>query len=83
MTSDRIVDTPAKKRRRLPYKVVIERTEAFCSNDEEELHAECRRITNGAEFYHAMERFDDAYWHVVRFASEHQAHTKRKASPST
>src|SRR5262249_18771835 len=35
--------------------------------------AECRRITNGAEFFYTMERNGDRYEHVVRFAAEHQA----------
>ena len=70
-------DTPAKKRRRLPHKVIIERTQPFRAADKAELEAECRRITNGAEFHHAMERFGDVYWHVVRFASEHQANAFR------
>lgn len=73
-------DTPAKKRRRLPHKVIIEREEPFCAADETELEAECRRITNGAEFYHCMERFGDVYWHVVHFASEHQADAFRSVA---
>lgn len=66
-------DTPAKKRRRLPFTVVIEREEPFRDVDQKELEAECRRVTNGAEFYHCMARFGDAYWHVVHFSAEHQA----------
>lgn len=73
-------DTPAKKRRRLPFKVIIEREEPFLAADDAELEAECRRITNGAEFYHHMERFGDVYWHVVRFASEHQANAFRSVA---
>ena len=57
--------TPAKKRRRLPHKIVIEREQPFRAIDEAELEAECRRLTNGAKFYHHMERFGDVYWHVV------------------
>ena len=70
-------DTFAKKRRRLPFKVLIDRTEPFCRADEQELEAECRRITNGAEFLHSMERTGSEYWHVVRFGSEHQAEAFR------
>ena len=66
-------DTPAKKRRRLPFKAVIERDEVFRLADRDELDAECRRLTNGAEFYYSMDRFGDHYWHVVRFGSQHQA----------
>jgi hypothetical protein len=73
-------DTPARKRRRLPHKVVIERTDPFRTADMAELEAECRCITNGAEFYHHLERFGDVYWHVVRFGSEHQAEAFRVAA---
>jgi hypothetical protein len=73
-------DTPAKKRRRLPHKVIIERRQPFRAADEAEVEAECLRITNGAEFYHHMERFGDVYWHVVRFSSEHQAEAFRAAA---
>jgi hypothetical protein len=67
-------DTPAKKRRRLTYRVVIEdREEPFCRADRAELEAECRRITNGAEFFSNMERNGGRYEHVVRFGAEHQA----------
>jgi len=67
-------DTPAKKRRRLTCRVVIEdREEPFRAADRDELEAECRRITNGAEFFYNMERNGDRYEHVVRFAAEHQA----------
>lgn len=71
-------DTYAKRRRRLPCKVIIEREKPFRSFDTDELEAECRRITNGAEFLHTMERFGDVYWHVVRFAVEHQAEAFRE-----
>ena len=65
-------DTPAKKRRRLPFKAVVEeREEPFLAADLADLEAECRRITNGAEFFYSMERNGDRYEHVVRFASEH------------
>jgi hypothetical protein len=41
-------NTPARKRRRLPFRVVIEeREEPFLAADRAELEAECRRITNG------------------------------------
>ena len=72
-------DTPARKRRRLPFKVIIEREEPFLEADRNELEAECRRITNGAEFYHCMSRFGDKYWHVVHFGSEHQADAFKSA----
>ena len=50
-------DTPAKKRWRLTHRVVIEdRDEPFRAADREELEAECRRVTNGAEFFYNMER---------------------------
>ena len=73
-------DTPAKKRRRLPFQVIIEREAPFFEADRKELEAECLRITNGAEFYHCMSRFDDRYWHVVHFGSEHQADAFKKAA---
>lgn len=67
-------DTPAKKRRRLTFRVVIEdREEPFLAADRDELEAVCRRITNGAEFLYNMERNVDRYEHVVRFGIEHQA----------
>ena len=67
-------DTPAKKRRRLGLRVVIEdREEPFRAADRDELEAECRRITNGPEFFYNMERNGGRYEHVVRFAAEHQA----------
>jgi hypothetical protein len=67
-------DTPAKKRRRLTFRVVIEdREEPLRAADRDELEAECRRITNGAELFYNMERNGDRYEHVVRSASEHQA----------
>src|SRR5262245_45437918 len=69
-------DTPAKKRRRLTFRVVIEdREEPFRAADRDELEAECRRITNGAEFLYNMERNGDRYEHVVRFGAEHPAAT--------
>jgi hypothetical protein len=67
-------DTPAKKRRRLTFRVAIEeREEPLRAADRAELEAECRRITNGAEFFYSMERNGERYEHVVRFAVEHQA----------
>jgi hypothetical protein len=67
-------DTPAKKRRRLTFRVVIEdRTEPFRAADRAELEATCQRITNGAEFFYNMERNGSRYDHVVRFAAGHQA----------
>jgi hypothetical protein len=69
-------NTPARKRRRLPFRVVIEeREEPFLAADRAELEAECRRITNGEEFLYSMKRSGDCYEHVVRFAAEHQAAT--------
>jgi len=71
--------TPAKKRRRLPFKAVVEeREEPFLAADLGELEAECRRITNGAEFFYSMERNSDRYAHIVRFASEQQAAALRE-----
>ena len=67
-------DTPAKKRRRLTYRVVIEeREEPFRAADRAELEAECQRITNGGEFFYSVERNGDRYEHVVRFGAGHQA----------
>jgi len=67
-------NTPARKRRRLPFRMVIEeREEPFLAADRAELEAECRRITNGGEFLYSMERNGDRYEHVVRFGAEHQA----------
>jgi len=66
-------DTPAKKRRRLPFVVVLEREEPFCEADRCEIDAACLRITNGAEYYHGMSCFDLKYWHVFHFSSQQQA----------
>jgi hypothetical protein len=72
-------DTPARKRRRLPYKVVIEREAPFRDVDSKEV-AECRRVTHGEECHHAMERVGRVYWHVMRFASEQQAEAFRQVA---
>jgi len=69
----RRTNTHAQRKRRLPFVAVIEREEPFLAADREEIEAECRRITNGEEFYHTMARFGRAYWHTVHFASQHQA----------
>ncbi|HLG47777.1 MAG TPA: hypothetical protein VKY24_16160 [Reyranella sp.] len=69
----RRTNTHAERRRRLPFVVVIDRAEPFCKVDRDEIDAECRRITNGAEFYHTMARFERGYRHVVHFGSAHQA----------
>ncbi len=68
-------DTPAKKRRRLPYVAVIERSDPFRSDDQKLLEEQCFRITNGQEFYHGRrwERSLDRDVHVVHFAAQHQA----------
>jgi hypothetical protein len=60
-------------KRRLPFKAFIEREEPFRGVDQDELAAACRRITNGAEWYHGRERVGDLDIHVVRFAEAHQA----------
>lgn len=73
-------DTPAKKRRRLPFIVVIEREEPFLDVDQREIDAACLRITNGAEYYHGMSRFDQKYWHVFHFGSQQQADAFKKIS---
>ena len=73
-------DTAAKKRRRLPFRVVLEREEPFCLADDREIEAECRRITNGAEYWRGMQRIDGVYRHVVHFAAEHQAEAFRDAA---
>lgn len=66
-------DTQAKRRRRLPIAVVIERDDGFRSVDIAELEAECRRITNSADFLYSRDRFGNHYWHVIRFSEQHQA----------
>lgn len=71
-------DTPARKRRRLPFVVVIEREDPFLDADQREIDAACLRITNGAEYYHGMSRFDLKYWHVFHFGSQQQADAFRK-----
>jgi hypothetical protein len=51
-------DAPAKRRRRLPFKAVVEeREEPFQAADLDELGAEWRRITNGGEFLYSVERW--------------------------
>jgi hypothetical protein len=59
--------------KRLPFKAVIEREKAFRSEDRAEIAAEATRLTNGADFYHVMERRGDRYHHVVCFESERAA----------
>lgn len=76
----RRTNTHAQMKRRLPFTVVIEREEPFCASDREEIETECRRITNGQEFYHTMARFDRRYSHVVHFGSAHQAEAFRKVA---
>jgi hypothetical protein len=71
-------DTPARKRRRLPFVVVIEREEPSLDADQREIDAACLRITNGAEYYHGMSRFDLKYLHVFHFGSRQQADTFRR-----
>lgn len=63
----------ADRKRRLKFTVVIQREDPFCAVDRNEIEAECRRITNGAEFYLTMSQFGKYYWHVAHFGSEHQA----------
>lgn len=77
MSRRRTTNSHAQKKRRLPFRVVIERTEPFRQVDRDEIEADCRRITNGAEFYHCMALFDRAHWHVVHFGSAHQAEAFR------
>jgi hypothetical protein len=67
----------AERKRRLPFVTVIEREEPFLRVDSDEIEAECRRITNGGEFYLTMARAARGYHHVVHFASEHQAEAFR------
>jgi hypothetical protein len=66
-------DTPAKKRRRLSHVAVVERSEPFAAADARLLEEECRRITNGQEFYRCMRWQIDRDVHVVHFAEAHQA----------
>jgi hypothetical protein len=69
----RRTNTHAQARRRLPFVAIIDREEPFCRVDSEEIEAECRRITNGAEFLKTMARAGRGYQHVVHFGSQHQA----------
>ena len=69
----RRTNTHAQMKRRLPFVVVIEREEPFRAADRNEIEAECRRITNGADFLLTMARFGRVYWHTVHFAARHQA----------
>lgn len=67
------VDTPARKRRRLPHVAVIERSDPFLPADKQTLYEQCRRITNGQEFYHGSQWRHDRDIHVIHFAEAHQA----------
>jgi hypothetical protein len=69
----RTANTHAQRKRRLPFKAVIEREEVFRTVDSREIEAEAMRLTNGAEFYHGMERRGDRDVHVVCFDSERAA----------
>lgn len=66
-------DTPAKKRRRLPFVADLDRAEPFRSEDWRQLREQCRRITNGQEFYICQRVQRDEWMYVVHFAEEHQA----------
>lgn len=77
-------DTPAKRRRRLPFKAVVEeREEPFLAVDLHQLEAECRRITNGAEFLYSMERNGDRYEHVVQCLSSNAIYFVANFAPWT
>ncbi len=69
----KIVDTSAKKRRRLPYVVDLHRTEPFCSADWRQLNEQCRRITNGQEFWVGQVLRDGQWRYVAHMAAAHQA----------
>lgn len=67
------VDTPARKRRRLPHVAVIERSDPFLPADTDALYEQCRRITNGREFHHGRRWQHDRDVHVIHFVEAHQA----------
>jgi len=73
MGRHRTTNTHAQRKRRLPFKAVIEREEVFRTADSAEIEAEAMRLTNGREFYHGMERRGDRDVHVVCFNSERVA----------
>lgn len=68
-------DTPARKRRRLPHVAVIERSAPFRREDLQELKEQCRRNTNGQEFWITTQWRNDRDVYVVHFAEAHQART--------
>lgn len=63
-------DSAAKRSRRLPHVVDLERDEPFRAEDRDQLLAQCARITNGQEFWFGQDRS----WHyVVQFSEPHHA----------
>jgi hypothetical protein len=49
MAQHKSVDTLDRKRRRMPFTAKIKREEPFCSADQREIYAMCRRIAGAAE----------------------------------